>query len=118
MSKEQLEEIINECLEYKRKNPGIVFGDDFPLVAKLLMQSPRFYQILMTCHTEHLMWCASIATSGAVNNFTKSMMMESDLFKWMGRVAYIGVQLGRRETMQKGIDAALESIEQQSDKEE
>ena len=113
MLKEHLEEIINECLEYKRKNPGIVFGEDFPLVAKLLMQSPRFYQILMTCHTEHLMWCASIAVNGAVN-LTKDMMMESELFKWMGRVVYIGVQLGRRETLQGGIDAALESIEKQS----
>lgn len=117
VTKETLEAVIKRCQDYKHKNPGVVFGADFPEIAKMLMGSEQFFRITATCHIEHLIWCMKMQINGPTDGITRDDMMESELFKWMSRAVYIGVQLERTSTVESGIDAALKAIEEKSKQE-
>ena len=112
---EQVKETIERCREFKKKNPGMVFGADFPLVAKLLMESPEFLHICATCAIEHTFWCIELSAKrgGDKVEVRAEDMAESELFKWMSRAVYIGVQLEREGKENAAVDGVLKQLEKE-----
>lgn len=119
-TKEQIKETIIKCAEYKKKHPGTVFGKDFGELAEILLVSPEFLGIVATCITENSIWMMRIVSKGLVDvdehGFgisSKDLLGESEMFKWLSRAVYLGVQLERSGKGQAAIDSALKSIEDQ-----